>query len=114
MIAADYDGRGDLTALYHFIERQTQTMTLPQAHPANARRQSLKMESRARHIEPLMQVRIVRNQLLDLGVGLVDILRITRQGHPAKGADAAAKQRPNVFGNEARYFEGVGDAGIES
>ncbi len=89
-------------------------MTLTQAHPANARRQSLEMDSRARHIEPLMQVRIVGNQLLDLGVGFVDVFGIAREGYPAKWTDAAAKQRPNVFGNETRNVEGLRDAGIES
>src|SRR5580693_3988593 len=95
------------------MEIQLETMSLNQTYPTNARRQPLKLDARARHVEPLMQVRIVRDQLFDLGVGCVNVVRIAREGHPSKGADAAAKQRPNVFGNETGNGEGLRDAGIE-
>src|SRR6185437_14121237 len=113
MIAADDDGGGEFAALHHFVERQPQTMALPQSYPAYARRQSLKLNSRARHIEPSVQVRIVRNQLFDLGVGSVDVFGIARQSHPAKWPDAAAKQRPDVFWDETRNVEGIGHTGVE-
>ncbi|MNO85326.1 hypothetical protein D3C76_766970 [compost metagenome] len=54
-----------------------------------------------------MQVGIVRDQLLHLLVGLVDVFRITGQGHPAEGANALAEQRANVGRYEAGEVEGV-------
>ena len=60
-----------------------------------------------RHVEPVVQVRVVRHQLLHLGVGAVDVLRIARQRRPAERADAAAEQRADVGRHEAREVEGV-------
>src|ERR1700744_1038479 len=114
MVAAYHNGRADLTALHHFVERQSQAMALPQTHPTNACRQSLKLDSRTCHVEPLMQVRIVRYQFLDLGVGLVDVLRVAGECYPAKRTDAPAEERGDGFGNKTREIEGMGDAGIES
>ena len=59
-----------------------------------------------------MQMRIIGYQFLHLGVGLVDVLGITGQCHPAKGADTPAKQRADVFGHEAWDVERLRDAGI--
>ena len=60
-----------------------------------------------------MQVRIVRDQLLHLGVGAVDVLGIAGQRRPAERPDAAAEQRPDVGGHEAGECEGVLDALVE-
>ena len=65
------------------IEGQPQPMALAEAHPADARRQALKLDARARHVEPLVQVRIVGDQLLDLGVGPVDVLADRPTGPPS-------------------------------
>ena len=54
--------------------------------------------------------RVVRQQLLHLGVGAVDVLRVARQRRPAERADAAAEQRADVGRHEAGEVEGVGDA----
>ena len=97
----------------HLVEGQPQAMPLSQADPADARRQALEMNLRARHVEPVMQMRIVGNQFLDLGVGLVDVLRVARERHPAERSDAAAEQRPDVLRHEAREIEGSRDARIE-
>src|SRR5260221_711998 len=88
-------------------------MTLGQAHPADAGRQTLKLNPRSRHVEPMVQVRIVGDQFLDLRIGLVDVLRIARQRRPAERSDTPAEQRPDVFGHEAREIKGTGDAGVE-
>src|ERR1019366_2084275 len=85
-------------------------MALPEADPANARRQSLKLNPRARHVEPVVQMRIVRDQLFDFGVGFVNVLRVPRQSHPPEWPDAAAEQRANVCGHETRYVESMRDA----
>src|SRR5208282_4977233 len=82
------------------------------AHPANAGRQSLKLNPRTRHVEPLVQMRIIRNQFFDLRVGLVNIFRVSRERGPAEWSDAAAEQRPDVLRHETRDIERTSDAGI--
>src|SRR6218665_2482507 len=57
---------------------------LAQAQPADARGQALKAGARARHVQPAVQMPVFREQGLDPGVGLVDVLRVARQRHPAK------------------------------
>ena len=59
------------------------------------------------HVQPVVQVLVVGNQFLDLGVGLVDVLRIAGQRDPAERADAAAEQRAHVGRHEAGEVEGV-------
>src|SRR3984957_12002034 len=102
MVAADHDGRGKLAALDHLVEGQSQAMTLSQTDPADARRQSLEMNLRTRHIEPVMQMRVVRDQLFDFCVGLVDVLGVPGERNPAERPDSAAEQRPDVFRKETR------------
>ncbi len=105
-------GADELAARDHFVEGEAQAMPLAQADPADARRQALKMNLRARHVEPVMQMRIIRNQFFDLRIGLVDVLGIARQRGPAERSDAAAEQRADVLRHEARKIEGVRDARI--
>ena len=50
-------------------------------------------------------MRIVGDQFLDLGVGLVNVVGLARKCHPAKWPDAAAEQRPNV----RRHKTGIGE-----
>ena len=82
-------------------------MALAQADPADAGRQALECYALARHVEPVVQVLIVGDQFLDLGVCPVDILRVTGQRAPAERADALAEQRPDIGGHEAGKGEGV-------
>src|SRR5229473_2850413 len=88
-------------------------MALSQTDPADARRQSLEMNLRARHIEPVMQMRIVRDQLFDLRVGLVDVFGIAGERNPAERTDTAAEQRADVLRHETREIKSVGDTRIE-
>ena len=78
MIAADHDRRLQLTALDHLVEREAGQVPLAQAQPADARRQALKGNSLASHLEPAVHVLVVREQLLDLRVGLADVFRVAR------------------------------------
>src|ERR1700691_3497718 len=88
-------------------------MALPEADPADSRRQPLKLDSRASHVEPAMKMRIVRDQLSDLRIGFVDVLGIAGEGGPTERSDAAAEQRPYVLGHESRNIEGSRHALIE-
>src|ERR1700754_1471145 len=69
-------GRLHFTVAAHLVKGEAQPVTLAQADPADARRQSLEADPLARHVQPAMQVRIVRDQFLYLRVGLVDVLGI--------------------------------------
>src|SRR3546814_7805830 len=81
---------------------RSEAVALPEADPADARRQALEADARARHVEPVVELRIVGDQFLHLGVGPVDVLRIAREGGPAEGADAAAEQRADVGRQERK------------
>src|SRR3546814_15808320 len=65
------------------------------------------------HVEPVVELRIVGDQFLHLGVGPVDVLRVAREGGPAEGADAAAEEGADVGRHETREVEGLGDAFIQ-
>ncbi len=80
----------------------------PEPDPADPRGQALELDLLARHVEPVVEVRVVGDQLLHLGVGLVDVLGIARERRPAERADAAAEQRADIGGHEAGKVEGVG------
>ena len=86
VIAADDDGRLELAARHHVVEREAEPMAIAQAHPADARRQSLELDACLRHVEPVMQVLVVGQQLFHLRIGLGDVFGIARQRHPAKRA----------------------------
>ncbi len=113
MIAADHDRRLQLTARDHRIERQADPVAVAQTDPADPRRQPLKRDPLMRHVEPAVQMRVVRQQLLDLRVGLRDVVGIARERDPAERSDPAAEQRPDVRRHESRVRERVRKAGLE-
>src|SRR6202040_2981928 len=88
-------------------------MALTQTDPADARRQTLEMNLRARHVEPVMQMRIVGDQLFDFCVGLVDVFGISGERDPAERTDTAAEQRANICRHEAGEIEGLSDTRVE-
>src|SRR5436190_6257051 len=114
MIAADHDGGIDLAFLHHFIERQSQAMALAEADPADARRQSLEGDALLGHIEPIVQMWIVGNELLHALVGLVDVFRVAGEGGPAERTYAAAEQRADIGRHEAWKSKGVLEPHVES
>jgi hypothetical protein len=85
-------------------------VAIAEPDPADPRRQALEVDALARHVEPVVEMRVVGQQFLHLGVGLRDILGIARQRRPAERADAAAEQRADIGRDEAGKVEGVGDA----
>ena len=78
MVPADDDGRLELTALHHLVEREPEAVPVAQAHPADPRGQSLEMDALACHVEPVVQVRIVGYELAHLLISAGDVLRIAR------------------------------------
>ena len=113
MIAADDDRRLEFARRDHGVEGEPEPVPVAQAHPADARRQALELDPRPRHVEPIVEMGIAGHQLLDLGVGPVNVLRIARQGRPAERPDPAAEHGPDIGRDEAREIEGVLDAFLE-
>jgi hypothetical protein len=54
---------------HHLVEGEAEPVAVAEADPADPRRQALEGDALARHVEPAVQVRIVGDQLLHLGVG---------------------------------------------
>ena len=110
VIAANHNRGGYFAGTHHFVKRQTELGAQTQAHPADARGQTLEADAFARHVEPAVQGGIVGNQFFHFGIGFVDVFGVARQSHPAERADAAAEQRADVGGHEAGEIESVGHA----
>src|SRR3546814_8693869 len=81
------DGRFQFAAAHHFVEREAELVALAEADPADARGQALELDAFAGHVEPVVQVLVVGDQFLDLGVGLVDVLGVAAERDPAERAD---------------------------
>ncbi|EAR52350.1 hypothetical protein OG2516_07732 [Oceanicola granulosus HTCC2516] len=106
VVAADHHRRRQLAVAHHLVKGEAEPVALAEPDPADSRRQPLEGDPLARHVEPGVQVRIV-DQLLHLGVGLVDVLGVARERTPAERPDAPAEQRADVGRHEAREGEGV-------
>ena len=107
MVATDDDGRFQLSALDHLVERDAGTMALAQANPANARGQALEGDAIGGHIEPAMQVFVSGEQLLHSGISLANVFGVATQRDPSERALALAEKRANVRRHEAREVERV-------
>ena len=59
VVAADHDGRLEFATRDHLVERKSDAMAITEPDPANARRQALKLDARARHVEPVVQMLVV-------------------------------------------------------
>src|SRR5690242_6373801 len=66
VVAADDDRGLELTARHHLVEGEPETMPVPEPYPADARREALELDALARHVEPMVQVRIMRDELAHL------------------------------------------------
>src|SRR4051794_9047827 len=110
MVAADDDRRLELALPHHLVEGEAEFRAIAEPDPADARGQALELDSFARHVEPMDEVSVVRKDLLHLGVGPINVLRVAGERAPAEGADTAAEERADIGRNEAREIESVGDA----
>ena len=112
MVAADDDGSGDLAFLHQVIKQQAGLVALVVAQPANTCGQALELDVFLGGIQPIVEVLVVREELLERLVGDLDVLRITRQRGPAERAQALAEERTDVGGHEAGELEGALVAGV--
>ena len=110
VVAADHDRRADLARAHELVEAQPRQVALAVAEPADARRQALVGDARARQLEPALQVQVVGEELADGGVGGRDVVGIARERRPAERARARAEERPHVGLDEAGVREGLREA----
>ncbi len=107
MVPPDYHGGLELTVGNHLVESQAKPCPVAQPHPTDAGRQSLPADLLPGHVEPMVKVRVVGQQLLDLGVGLVDVLRVAGEGNPAERPDPSTEERADVGRHESGEVEGA-------
>ena len=107
MVAPNHNRGFQAAVAHHFVERQSQFVADAQTDPADARRQPLKGDPFPRHIQPVVQVAVLGQQLFDLLIGLVDILRIPRKRRPAERPDATTKQRSDIGGHKPWEVKGI-------
>ena len=105
VIAADDHGGFQFSRADHLVEREAEPVALPQPHPADARRQSLKLDVLPSRIQPVVEMRIVGDEFLDPGVGAVDVFGISRERCPAKRSDPPAEEGPDIGGHEPGKVE---------
>ena len=77
MVASDDDGSRELSPPNHVVESQTEPMALTKPYPADSCREALEVYPLASHIEPIVEVRIVGDQFLDLGIRPINVLGVT-------------------------------------
>src|SRR4029453_12918830 len=106
MITTNDNRRADLAWAQHLVEGQAGLVPLARPKPANPCWQALEADLRSRAAQPLLQPRVVREELQDGSVGDLDVARISRQRDPPERALALTKQRPDVGRHEAREVEG--------
>jgi hypothetical protein len=82
-------------------------MPVTKSDPTDACGQALEFDARPRHVEPIVQMLIVRHQFFDLGIGTKNVFRVARQRCPAERPNAAAEQWADIGGYEARKVERV-------
>src|SRR5579864_8117416 len=113
MVAPDDDRRLELPARHHLIEGETETVPVAESHPADARRQALKLDALARHVQPVMQMAVLGQELAHPGVRAVDVLGIARECCPAERAHPAAEEWPDISRHEPGESERLLQALVE-
>ena len=107
MITANDDWRFEFPTGHHLIERKARAVTITQPDPRDTCGQALKGDPLARHVEPVVQMRVLGKQFFHFLVGFIDILGIARQRHPAERANATAEQRADICGNKTGEGKGI-------
>ena len=110
MVSTNDNGGTQFPVPHHLIKRQSRHMALTQSKPANTGRESLKGDSFSGEVKPAMQRAMMGEQLLNLGIGFVDVLWIARERHPSKRTLAFAKEGSDAGGHETGKVKGVRDA----
>src|ERR1700726_3249765 len=110
MVATDHHRRGELAAAHHVVEAQPGEVALPGAEPADTRGESLEMHALAGGADPSMQPLVIGKQFEHRGVGARDVVRIAAQRDPPEWSPALAELVADVYGDEPRIRERIGEA----
>src|ERR1019366_3113996 len=84
------------------VNRQSKPRALAVSQPADASRQSLKLDALASQFNPAAQAAILRKKFKHKIVGNRDIRSLARKRHPPERPAPFAKQRTNIRRNESR------------
>src|SRR5262245_13121468 len=107
MIAANDNGRFQLTLPNQLIETQAELRAFAIAQPADARRQTLKRHFLSDQTDPARQGLVLWKGFKDRLISAVDVFEVSRKCNPSKRTASLAEQGPDVFGNEAGNVEGI-------
>src|SRR5207244_5074329 len=112
VIATDDDGSFHLALPHQFVHGDAKLGALAITKPADARRQSLKMNALFRQLHPARQNCILREKLEGERVGPRDVIWVSAKCNPAEWPFSFAKERADIFRNKTGDIVGVLDAGI--
>src|SRR5581483_5271160 len=107
VVAADHDRRGDATRANELVDREPRAGAVAVPEPADPSRKPLEGDPGGRDLEPPLQERVVREELLQSFVDGGDVAGIAGEGGPAERADPAAEERADIGRDEARVCEGL-------
>ncbi len=82
------------------------------AEPADAGGQAFELDVLGGGVEPAVQGLVLGEELLERGVGDLDVLRVAGERDPAERAEAFAEEGADVGGHEAGEGEGAVVAGL--
>ena len=107
MVPADHHRSLQFSAPDHVVEGDPEPCTVGQTDPAYPCRKPLELDAFLRHLEPIMEMGILRNQFLHLLIGTVDVFRVPGKRGPAEGAITSAEERTDAGRDEAGEIECV-------
>src|SRR4051794_12583089 len=102
MVAPNDDRRLHLALTHQPVEQLPRLLTLPITQPANAGRQSLKLNALFGHVQPARQPLVLRKQFQQSSVRQAEVFRVTRKSDPTKRAAPLAKLRTDVSRHKTR------------
>ncbi len=100
-------GALDFAALHQFVHGEAELGALAIAEPADTRGQSLKMDSLLRQFHPARENCVLGKHLERELIGARDVGGIATQRDPTKRSFPFAKERSDIFRNEAGNIECV-------
>ena len=95
---------------HHLVEEQSRLVALAESEPADPRRQALERDPLAGPAEPVLQPRVVGEELEQRLVGGGDVGRIARERHPAERSASFAERVADERRNESRIVERLREA----
>src|SRR4029079_10275927 len=101
VVTPDDDRCRDGARADELVDREARLGAVAVAEPADPRRQPLEGDTLGSELQPAEEQRVVGEEPPELVVDRRDVGRVTRQGGPAEGPDAAAGERPAIGGGRA-------------